>query len=64
VEEVAERMADRRLREEVGRDLVEERLERVEVVLVDEDDVDVRLLQRAGSADPRKASSENEDARH
>src|SRR4029434_5425175 len=43
VEEIADRMADRRLLEQPGRDLVEQRLESVVVVLVDEDDVDVAL---------------------
>jgi hypothetical protein len=41
VEQVAERVADRGRLEEVGRDLVQERLERVVVVLVDEQDVGV-----------------------
>ena len=38
-------MADRRRLEQVGRDLVEQRLEGVVVVLVDEDDVDVGVLR-------------------
>ena len=45
VEEVAQRVADRGGLEQVGRDLVQERLEGVVVVLVDEDDVDVGVLQ-------------------
>ena len=63
VEEVADRMADRRLLEQPRRDLVEERLEGVVVVLVHEHDVDVALLQLLRGADPGKAAAEDEDAR-
>src|SRR5262245_32174888 len=63
VEEVADRMPDRGLLQEARRDLVQERLEGVVVVLVDEHDVDVGLLQLLGRADPAKAASEDEDAR-
>ena len=63
VEEVADRMADRRLLEQPRRDLVEERLEGVVVVLVHEHDVDVALLQLLRGADPGKAAAEDEDTR-
>jgi hypothetical protein len=63
VEEIADRMADRRLLEQPRCDLVEQRLEGVIVVLVDEDDVDVALPQLLGSPDPTEATSEDEDAR-
>ena len=49
--------------EETRRQLVEQRLEGVVVVLVDDDDVDVGLLQLVGGADPGEASAENEDPR-
>ena len=52
-------MADRRLLEQVGRDLVEQRLEGVVVVLVDEDDVDVGVLQLARRADPAEPAAED-----
>jgi hypothetical protein len=55
-------MPDRRLLQEAGRDLVEERLERVVVVLVDEDDVDVALLQLLRRAGAAESASEDEDA--
>ena len=63
VEEVAQRMSDRRPLEQGGRDLVEERLEGVVVVLVDQHDVDVGLLQRLRGAEPGEASAEDQDAR-
>jgi hypothetical protein len=63
VEEIADRMADRRLLEQPRGDLVEQRLEGVVVVLVDEDDVDVALPELLRSPDPTEATSEYEDAR-
>ena len=48
--------------EQIGRDLVEQRLEGVVVVLVDEHDVDVGVLQLAGRADAGEAAAEDEDA--
>ena len=56
-------MADRRRLEQVGRDLVQERLEGVEVVLVHEHDVDLGVGERARRADPGEASAEDEHAR-
>ena len=56
-------MADRGLLEQARRDLVQERLEGVVVVLVDEHDVDVALLQLLRRADPGEAAAEDEDAR-
>jgi hypothetical protein len=53
---------DGRRLEEASRELVQQRLEGVVVVFVDDDDVDVRLLQRLRGADAREAASENEDA--
>ena len=63
VEEVADRVSDGRLLEQAGRDLVEQRLEGVVVVLVDEDDVSAALLQLLGGADPGEAAAEDEDTR-
>ena len=63
VEEITQRMPDRGRLEQRGCDLVEQRLERVVVVLVDHHDVDVRLLQRPGGADAGEAASEDQDAR-
>ena len=63
VEEIAERMSDGRSLEQVGRDLVQQRLERVVVVLVDEDDVHVGVLQLPGRADAGEASAQDHDAR-
>ena len=45
--------------EQVGRDLVQERLEGVVVVLVDEHDVDVGVLQLPRSADPGEPAAED-----
>ena len=52
-------MADRRLLEQVGRDLIEKRLEGVVVVLVDEDDVRIGVLQLSSSADPAKPAAKD-----
>ena len=63
VEEVADRVADRRLLEQARRHLVEQRLEGVVVVLVHEHDLGVALLQLLRGADPGEAAAEDEDAR-
>ena len=63
VEEVADRVAHRRLLEEARGHLVQQRLEGVVVVLVDDHDVGVALLQLLRSADPGEAAAEDEDAR-
>ena len=55
-------MADGSRLEEAGRELVQQRLERVVVVLVDEHDVGVGVLQLHRGADPGEASAEDEDA--
>ena len=62
VKEIADRVTDRRLLEQPGRDLVQQRLEGVVVVLVDEDDVDVALAKLLGSADPAEAATQDQDA--
>jgi len=56
-------MSHGRLVEQAGRNLVQERLEGVVVVLVDEDDVDVAFLQAPRGSDAREAAAEDEDAR-
>ncbi len=48
--------------EQARRELVEQRLEGVVVVLVDEHDVDVRAPELAGGADPGEAAAEDENA--
>ena len=63
VEEVADRMAHRRLFQKARRNLVQQRLERVVVVLVHDHDVGVALLQLVRGADPGEATAEDEDAR-
>ena len=63
LKEVAQGMSYRGGFEQVGGDLVEERLESVVVVLVDQHDVDVDVLQRFGRAYPGKAPAEDQDAR-
>ena len=63
VEEVAQGVPHLRRLQQAGCDLVEERLERVVVVLVDDHDVHVRLLQRARRTHAREATAENQDAR-
>ena len=62
VEEVAQRMPDLRRLQQSRRDLVEQRLEGVVVVLVDDHDVHVRLLQCSRCPDSRKAAAEYQDA--
>ena len=61
VEEIAERVTDRGRLEQVGRDLVEERLKGVVVVPVDEHDVHVDPLQLARGADAGEAAAEDEN---
>ena len=63
VDEVAERVPDGALVEQAGRELVEERLERVVVVPVDEHDVGGGVLQLLRSADPGESAAEDDDAR-
>ena len=63
VEQVAQRMGDLGGVDQVGRDLVEHRLEGVVIVLVDEDHVCVGLLQLAGSADPAEAAAQDQNPR-
>ena len=60
--QVAERVTDGGRLEQSRRELVQQRLERVVVVLVDDDDVDVGTLQLPRCADPGEAAAENEDA--
>ncbi len=60
VEQVAEGVADRGRLQQVGGDLVQERLERVVVVVVDDRDVDVRPVQLAGGADAPEPAAEHE----
>jgi cytochrome P450 len=63
VEEVPNRVADRRLFQQAGRNLVEQRLKGVVVVLVHDHDLDVALLQLVGSTDSGEAAAKDEDAR-
>jgi hypothetical protein len=55
-------MADGRLLEQAGRELVEQRLERVVVVAVDEHHLGVGVLELLRGADAGEAAAENEDA--
>ena len=55
-------MSDRGRLEQAGRELVEERLERVVVVPVDEDDVGIGFLELLCRTDPGESSSEDEHA--
>ena len=61
VDEVAQRVANRRRLEEPAGELVQQRLERVVVVLVDEHDVGVGMLQLHRGADPGETSAEDQD---
>ena len=63
VDEVAQGVTDGTRLEQAGRQLVEERLERVVVVPVDEDDVHVRVPELERCAEPSEAPAEDEDAR-
>ena len=60
-EEVAQRVPDGDRLQQVGGDLVQERLERVVVVLVDEHDVHVGVLELACGADAGEAAAEDDD---
>jgi hypothetical protein len=62
VDEIADWVPDRRLLEQPCRNLVQQRLKGVVVVLVDEDDVDLAVLQLVRGSDAAKAGAENEDA--
>ena len=62
VDEVANRVSDRRLLEQSGSNLVQQRLKGVVVVFVDEDDVDVALLQLLRGPNAGEAAAEDEDA--
>ena len=61
VEQVAQRMAAGRRLQQVGGDLVQQRLERVVVVPVDEHDVHVGVLELAGRTHAPEAAAEDED---
>ena len=63
VEQVAQRVTDRGGLEEVGRDLVQERLERVVVVLVHEQDVGVGVLELLDRSDAAEPTSQHDDPR-
>ena len=63
VEEVTERVTDRARLEQVGCDLVEQRLKGVVVVPVDEHDVDVGALQLPRRPDAAEAAAEDEHPR-
>ena len=63
VEEVAQRVPHLRRLQQVGCDLVEERLEGVVVVLVHDHDFHVGFLQRARRTHAREATAEDQDAR-
>jgi hypothetical protein len=63
VEQVAQGMAARRRLQQVGGHLVEQRLERVVVVLVDECDVDIGVLQLPRRADAAEATPEHDHVR-
>ena len=62
VDQVAQRMANGSRFEQAGCELVQERLERVVVVLVDEHDLGIRVLQLARGADAGEAAAEDQDA--
>ena len=62
VKEIAKRVPHGARLEQARRELVEQRLEGVVVVLVDEHDVGVRLLELLRGADPGKAAAEDEHA--
>ena len=49
--------------EQSGRDLVQQRLERAVVVLVDQDDLGVGVLELPCGADSREPTAEDENAR-
>jgi hypothetical protein len=61
VEEIADRMSYGGRLEQVGRHLVQQRLERVVIVLVDEDDVRIDVSQCSRRADPCEPSAEDQN---
>ena len=63
LDEIAERVSHGRRFEQPRRQLVEQRLERVVVVLVHDNDVDVGALQLPCGTDPGEAAAENENPR-
>ena len=63
VEEATQRVPDRGGLEQVCRDLVQQRLERVVVVLVHENDVGAAVLQARRRTDPAETSTEDQDSR-
>ena len=63
VEQVAQRVTDRGGLEEIGRDLVQERLERVVVVLVHEQDVGVGVPELLDRSDPAEPTPQHDDPR-
>jgi hypothetical protein len=63
VEQVAQGVAARRRLEQVGGDLVQERLKGVEVVPVDQRHVDVGVFQPPGRGDAAEAAPEHEHLR-
>jgi hypothetical protein len=62
VKEVADRVPHGGLLEQAGGHLVEQRLKRVVVVLVDHHDLGVALPQLLRGSDAGKAATEHEDA--
>ena len=62
VEEVAQRMSDRALIEQISGNLIEQGLERVVVVLVDQHDLGIRLLQLARRTEPAESSPQDDHA--
>ena len=61
MEQIAERVPDGGRFEEVGRDLVQQRLERVIVVLVHQQDVGVGVTELLDRADPAEPTPQHED---
>jgi hypothetical protein len=61
-QDAADGRADLAWRERSGRDLVEQRLEQVEVTAVDDGDFDRRVPQRARGIQAAEAPSKNDDA--
>jgi hypothetical protein len=63
VEQIAKRMADRGRLDQVGRHLVQQRLEGVVVVLVDKHDLRVRVLQLLRRPDAPEPAPQDHDLR-
>jgi hypothetical protein len=63
VEQVTKRVPGGALGEQVGGDLLQQRLEREIIVSVDDDHVDVRLAQLPRGTDPREPPAQDKDAR-